>query len=107
MLIELSDTDEVAALWLNNFIADASNKPISGDAFVNELLSARPTVLPTPPGCGSLGGPPRELSPPEMAHRLLAGRKAMAARIAKRNFATHVDGANVQVRLQHLACVRA
>lgn len=106
MLIELSDTDEVAALWLNNFIADASNKPIAGDAFIGELLAARPAVM-EEPGC-TLGPAEaaREVSPPQMAQRLLTARKAMAARIAKRNFATHVEGANMQARACATAPVR-
>ena len=99
MLIELSDTDEAAALWFNNWIADARNKPIAGDAFIAELLAARPTFV-KDASCapGPLPPPLREVNPPELAQRLLAARKAMAARIAKRNLGTHVEGANMNVR---------
>ena len=99
MLIELSDTDEAAALWFNNWIADARNKPIAGDAFIADLLAERPTfVKESTCAAGPLPPPLREISPPELAQRLLAARKAMAARIAKRNLGTHVDGANMQAR---------
>ena len=99
MLIELSDTDEAAALWFNNWIADARNKPIAGDAFIADLLAARPTfVKESSCAAGPLPPPLREVSPPDLAQRLLATRKAMAARIAKRNLGTHVEGANMQVR---------
>ena len=102
MLIELSDTDETAALWFNNWIADARNKPIAGDAFIAELLAARPSfVKDSSCAAGPLPPPLHEVSPPELARRLLATRKAMAARIAKRNLGTHVEGANMQVCERH------
>jgi hypothetical protein len=101
LLLDLSDTDELAALWLNNFIADATAKPHTGDAFVAELLAQR-TALLAEPGCpaGPLAPPLRELSPPELARRLLAVRKDMAARTA--SLPAFVEGANMGVLRAHL-----
>ena len=82
-------------------MADCACKPNSGDAFVAELLSQR-TVLLVEPGCppGPLAPPLRELSPGELARRLLAVRADMAARTA--SLPTFVQGANMDVLRSHL-----
>jgi hypothetical protein len=66
------------------------------------MLATR-TVLLTEPGCppGPLAPPLRELSPAELARRVLAQRKAMAERAAGR-FACYVEGANMTVLREHL-----
>ena len=96
--MELSDTDELAALWLNNYIADAPNKPHTGDKFIMDLLAQRTVFLAEPgsPKDGPLAPPLRELSPAELARRVLAQRKAMAARTTR--FPQYVEGANMTVR---------
>jgi hypothetical protein len=88
------DTDELAAQWLNNWVADSEVKPNAGDAFVAALLRERTVLLKE--GNSPLPGPLRELSPAELAHRLLAQRKAMAARTAR--FPQFVENANMSVR---------
>ena len=100
----------MAAQWLNNWMADAANKPNSGDKFILEMLAARSTYLPERGGApaGPLPGPLREVNPAELARRLLAARKAMAGRVCGQAagdnapLVKYIEAQNIGVLRAHL-----